>query len=73
MKLIRVLVMVSLLALPMFAQTITVRGLVTDESGAIVPGSSQAYLALIKPFRHAFIYPAWIGRICRRWQEERAG
>jgi hypothetical protein len=35
--------------------------------------SSQAYLALIKPFRHAFIYPAWIGRICRRWQEERAG
>jgi uncharacterized repeat protein (TIGR03803 family) len=39
MKLIRVLVMVSLLALPMFAQTITVRGLVTDESGAIVPGA----------------------------------
>lgn len=34
---------------------------------------SHAYLALIKPFRHVVIYPAWLGRIGRLWQEGRAG
>ena len=40
MKLIRHLLAISLLALPAFAQTTALRGVVTDESGAIVPGAS---------------------------------
>src|SRR6266496_2198191 len=39
MNLIRYLVAVCLLAIPAFAQTATLRGQVTDESGAIVQGA----------------------------------
>jgi len=39
MKLIRYLLALCLLALPALAQTATLRGQVTDESGAIVPGA----------------------------------
>jgi hypothetical protein len=31
--------------------------------------SSDAYMALIGPFRHAIVYPPWIRRICTRWAE----
>jgi hypothetical protein len=36
---------------------------------------SDGYMALIGPFRHLFVYPPWIRRICRRWDERprRAG
>jgi hypothetical protein len=30
---------------------------------------SEAYLALIKPFRYLLVYPPWIGRIQRLWRE----
>jgi len=30
---------------------------------------SDAYMTLIKPFRHALVYPPWIARICRAWDE----
>jgi hypothetical protein len=30
---------------------------------------SDFYLAAIKPFRYFFVYPPWIGRICRLWRE----
>src|SRR5262249_24998428 len=30
---------------------------------------SDLYLALIKPFRYAFVYPAWLGRLERLWRE----
>jgi len=39
MKLICLLVAECLLAMPVLAQTATLRGQVTDESGAIVPGA----------------------------------
>ena len=39
MKLIRFLLAFSLLALPAFTQTLTLRGQVTDESGAVIPGA----------------------------------
>ncbi len=29
---------------------------------------SRAYLALIKPFRHAVVYPAWIAHLRRTWE-----
>jgi Protein of unknown function (DUF2867) len=29
---------------------------------------SRAYLALIRPFRHAVVYPAWIAHMTRTWQ-----
>lgn len=32
---------------------------------------SRFYLALIKPFRHAVVYPAWIGHVLRTWQVRR--
>lgn len=32
-------------------------------------GASRAYMALIKPFRHQFVYPAWLGRLERMWRE----
>ena len=38
MRLIRFLLAISLMAVPAFAQT-TLRGRVTDESGAVVPGA----------------------------------
>jgi hypothetical protein len=38
-KLIRFLLAFSLLALPAFTQTLTLRGQVTDESGAVIPGA----------------------------------
>jgi hypothetical protein len=38
-KLIRLLLAISLLALPAFSQTIALRGQVTDQSGAVVPGA----------------------------------
>jgi hypothetical protein len=28
---------------------------------------TDAYLALIKPFRHTIVYPAWICRIIDEW------
>jgi uncharacterized protein DUF2867 len=28
---------------------------------------SDAYMALIKPFRHVVVYPAWLGRLSRAW------
>jgi hypothetical protein len=28
---------------------------------------TDAYLALIKPFRHTIVYPAWIRRITDEW------
>jgi hypothetical protein len=28
---------------------------------------SRLYMALIKPFRYAIVYPAWIRRIQRAW------
>ncbi len=34
---------------------------------------SRAYLALIRPFRHAIVYPAWIEHLMRTWQLRRAG
>jgi hypothetical protein len=37
MRLIRFLLPMSLVLLPTFAQTVTLRGQVTDESGAVVP------------------------------------
>lgn len=39
MRLIRYLLAISLMVLPAFAQTITIRGQVTDESGGVVPGA----------------------------------
>src|SRR5438034_1085919 len=42
MTLIRYLLTMCLLAIPAFAQTATLRGQVTDESGAIVPGAKVA-------------------------------
>src|SRR6266567_8532024 len=39
MKLISFLLVLGLLALPAFAQTSALRGQVTDESGAVVPGA----------------------------------
>lgn len=32
---------------------------------------SRFYLALIRPFRHAVVYPAWIGHVLRTWQVRR--
>ncbi len=32
---------------------------------------SRIYLALIKPFRHAVVYPAWITHVVRTWQVRR--
>jgi hypothetical protein len=32
---------------------------------------SRFYLALIKPFRHMVVYPAWIGHVLRTWQVRR--
>lgn len=32
---------------------------------------SDAYMALIRPFRHAIVYPAWIRRLCSLWEERR--
>jgi hypothetical protein len=32
---------------------------------------SRAYLALIRPFRHAIVYPAWITHLVRTWQVRR--
>jgi hypothetical protein len=29
---------------------------------------SRAYLALIRPFRHLVVYPAWIAHLTRSWQ-----
>jgi hypothetical protein len=29
---------------------------------------SDAYLALIRPFRHLVVYPAWIAHLTRTWQ-----
>jgi len=29
---------------------------------------SRAYMALIKPFRYAIVYPSWIRGIQRRWR-----
>lgn len=29
---------------------------------------SRAYLALIRPFRHSVVYPAWIAHLTRTWQ-----
>jgi hypothetical protein len=29
--------------------------------------SSRAYLALIRPFRHLVVYPAWIAHLTRTW------
>jgi len=29
---------------------------------------SGAYMALIKPFRHAFVYPPWMKRLKRLWE-----
>jgi hypothetical protein len=29
---------------------------------------SKIYMAVIKPFRYAVVYPAWIGAIQRRWK-----
>jgi hypothetical protein len=40
MKIIRLLLAAALLALPALAQTVRLRGQVTDESGAIVPGAT---------------------------------
>ncbi|MCZ6782410.1 MAG: DUF2867 domain-containing protein [Proteobacteria bacterium] len=34
---------------------------------------SRAYLALIKPFRHAVVYPAWIEHLTRTWACVRPG
>lgn len=31
----------------------------------------RAYLALIRPFRHAVVYPAWITHVVRTWQVRR--
>jgi hypothetical protein len=28
---------------------------------------SRAYLALIRPFRHLVVYPAWIAHLTRTW------
>jgi hypothetical protein len=39
MRLIRCLLALCLLAIPSLAQTASLRGQVTDESGAIVPGA----------------------------------
>jgi hypothetical protein len=33
---------------------------------------SDAYMAVIQPFRHLFVYPPWIQRLTRRWNEGRA-
>jgi hypothetical protein len=33
---------------------------------------SDLYMALIKPFRHALVYPPWIARLCRLWREAQA-
>jgi hypothetical protein len=30
---------------------------------------SELYMALIKPFRHRLVYPAWIARICHTWRK----
>lgn len=38
MKSIRLLIAASLLALPAIVQTVSLKGQVTDESGAVVPG-----------------------------------
>ena len=32
---------------------------------------SRFYLALIRPFRHAVVYPAWIGHVLRTWHVRR--
>lgn len=32
---------------------------------------SRFYLALIRPFRHGVVYPAWIGHVLRTWQVRR--
>lgn len=32
---------------------------------------SRFYLALIRPFRHMVVYPAWIGHVLRTWQIRR--
>jgi hypothetical protein len=29
---------------------------------------SDFYMALIRPFRHLVVYPAWFARIRRRWE-----
>ena len=29
---------------------------------------SRAYMALIRPFRHWVVYPAWIAHLTRTWQ-----
>jgi hypothetical protein len=34
---------------------------------------SRAYLALIKPFRHWIVYPAWIAHLTRTWEALRPG
>lgn len=34
---------------------------------------SRAYLALIRPFRHLVVYPAWIGHLVRTWEALRPG
>ncbi|HLY20181.1 MAG TPA: carboxypeptidase regulatory-like domain-containing protein [Bryobacteraceae bacterium] len=40
MKLLHILLAISILSLPLCAQTATLRGQVTDESGAVVPGAT---------------------------------
>jgi hypothetical protein len=32
---------------------------------------SRAYLALIDPFRHLVVYPAWISHLARSWEARR--
>ncbi len=34
---------------------------------------SRAYLALIRPFRHLVVYPAWMAHVARSWQALRPG
>jgi hypothetical protein len=34
---------------------------------------SRAYLALIRPFRHLVVYPAWIAHLTRTWAVLRPG
>src|SRR5258708_9596553 len=42
MKLVCYLLAIGLVALPAFAQTVSLRGQVTDDSGAVIPGAKVA-------------------------------